>query len=159
LVFPGAKTIHDKSSCPTAAAASTAASHLSPAQAAVLAASLPKVAAAQTVVDAICHKQVCLLQVMLHVFMLVMFHFILHVILHAMLRTCNVPRSPVACALSEEFIRCVNVKPWPIYEFSYSDIIIRECEMKREGRGQGRSNSTSSKHHFLNLILNPFKST
>jgi hypothetical protein len=108
LVFPGAKTIHDKSSCPTAAAATTAASHLSPAQAAVLAASLPKVAAAQTVVDAICHKQVCLLhvfmQVMLHVFMLVMFHFILHAILHAMLRTCYVPRSPVACALSVQFI-------------------------------------------------------
>jgi hypothetical protein len=151
LVFPGAKTIHDKSSCPTAAAATTAASHLSPAQAAVLAASLPKVAAAQTVVDAICHKQVHLLQVMLHVFMqvmlhvfmLVMFHFILNAILHAMLRTCNVPRSPVACALSVEFIRCLNVKPWPIYQFSYSDIIIRECEMKREGRGQGRSNSTS----------------
>ncbi len=131
MVFPGAKTIHDKSSCPTAAAATTAASHLSPAQAAVLAASLPKVAAAQTVVDAICHKQVCLLeillhvfmqvmldvfmQVMLHVFMLVMFHFILHVILHAMLRTCNFPRIPVACALSVEFIRCVNVKPWPTY--------------------------------------------
>ena len=159
-MFPGAKTIHDKSSCPTAAAA---ASHLSPAQAAVLAASLPKVAAAQTVVDAICHKQVRLLlvmlhvfmQVMLHVFMLVIFHFILHVILHAMLRTCNFPRIPVACALSVEFIRCVNVKPWPIYQFYYSDIIIRECEMKREARGQGRSNSISSKHHFLNLILNP----
>ncbi len=152
MVFPGAKTIHDKSSCPTAAAAATtAASHLSPAQAAVLAASLPKVAAAQTVVDAICHKQVRLLQVMLHVFMqvmlhvfmLVMFHFILHAILLIMLLTCYVPRSPVACALSVEFLRFVNVKPLPIYQFSYSDIIIRECEMKR--RGGGRSNSSSSK--------------
>jgi hypothetical protein len=82
-VFPGAKTIHDKSSCPTAAAAaSTAASHLSPAQAAVLAASLPKVAAAQTVVDAICHKQVRLLQILLHVLMLVACYYATQVSLH-----------------------------------------------------------------------------
>ena len=60
-MFPGAKTIHD--SKPAAAAAASRDGQLSPAQAAVQAAvqaaNQPKVAAAQTVVDAICHKQVC----------------------------------------------------------------------------------------------------
>jgi hypothetical protein len=55
-VFPGAKTIHDSKSSSAVAAGSGG--QLSPAQAAVQAACLPKVAAAQTVVDAICHKQV-----------------------------------------------------------------------------------------------------
>ena len=64
-MFPGAKTIHD--SKPAAAAAASRDGQLSPAQAAVQAAvqaaNQPKVAAAQTVVDAICHKQVCSMHV------------------------------------------------------------------------------------------------
>ena len=61
-MVPGAKTIHD--SKPAAASAASRDGQLSPAQAAVLAASQPKVAAAQTVVDAICHKQVCFVHVL-----------------------------------------------------------------------------------------------
>jgi hypothetical protein len=60
LVFPGAKTIHDSK---PAAAAANRDGQLSPAQAAVQAACQPKMAAAQTVVDAICHKQVCSMHV------------------------------------------------------------------------------------------------
>ena len=54
LVFPGAKTIHDKNTPAPAVAPVARESHDL-----MFSSNLPKVAAAQTVVDAICHKQVC----------------------------------------------------------------------------------------------------